>query len=137
MFSDEHYVPTLDQMDAVLSFLPVFEQNDFEPSRVEAPRGEFPYHVHARELSQFVRAVYESGFAFEFDWPAWQEDARRYCDEPELLGTADLKVLRKLITLHVRKERFLEGHLPGMVRTGHIVAWLRRLKALRESIASS
>ena len=116
----------------VLGFLPTLEQEDFVPSEVKAPPGQFPYHVFAEELSQFHQALYNNGFVFSFDWPSWQEEALRYYEQPELLHTADMQVLRKLITLHVRKERFFEGHLPEMVECGHITAILRRLKELRE-----
>jgi hypothetical protein len=42
-----------------------------------------------------------------------------------------------LITIHVRKERFCEGHLPAVVKCGHMAALLRRLKELREASACS
>ena len=133
MIADAHYTPSLEQIDAVLDFLPTFEREDFVPSKVEAPPGQFPYHVFAEELSQFHQVLYDNGFVLSFDWPSWQEEAQRYYEQPELLRTADLQVLRKLITLHVRKERFCEGHLPAMVKCGHITAILRRLKELREA----
>lgn len=137
MAVDADYTPSAEQVDAVLAFLPVFERQGFVPSRVEAPPGQFPYHVFAKELSQFLRALYDNGFVFSFDWPSWQEEAERYSEQPELLRTANLQVLRKLVTVHVRKERFCEGHLPAMVECGHIAAILRRLKELREASGCS
>jgi len=43
-------------------------------------------------------------------------------------------VIRKLLTTHVRKERFCEGHLLAMFESGHIVNVLRRLKGLRSTM---
>jgi len=37
-----------------------------------------------------------------------------------MLERADLETIRKLLTLHVRKERFCEGHLLGMFESGHL-----------------
>ena len=45
MIADEHYTPSMEQIDAVLGSLPTLEQEDFVPSEVEAPPGQFPYHV--------------------------------------------------------------------------------------------
>jgi hypothetical protein len=131
------YHPTPEQTDAVSAFLSAFEREDFVPSKVQAPPGKFPDHAFVDKLSQFHQAVYDNGFVFSFDWPACQEEARRYYEQPELLGTADLQVLRKLITLHVRKERFCEGHLSAVVKSGYMAALLRRLKELREASSYS
>lgn len=39
--------------------------------------------------------------------------------------------MQKLLTTHVRKERFCSGHLAGMIENGHILALLKRLAAIR------
>jgi hypothetical protein len=43
--------------------------------------------------------------------------------------------LCRLYTLHVRKDRFCEGHFAAMLANGHIAALTRRLKAIREDPA--
>jgi O-acetyl-ADP-ribose deacetylase len=134
MIDDANYIPTIVQIDAVLAFLPVFEQKGFVPSKVEMPFGKFPYHVFSEELSQFVTVLYDNGFIFTFDWPSWQKEAQHYYKHPKLFHMADIQILRKLFTIHIRKERFCEGHLPAMVSDGHIVAILRRLKELRDEL---
>lgn len=80
----------------------------------------------------FVQALYDQQVVFSFDWTSWQEEARRYVSDPEALETADALTLRKLLTTHVRKDRFVEGHFVGMLECGHITAILRRLKEIRE-----
>ena len=50
------------------------------------------------------------------------------------LETADLTTLRKLLTTHVRADRFSEGHLAGVLQSGHIVAVLRRLRKIRDQL---
>lgn len=65
-----------------------------------------------------------------FNWPEWQREAERYDLEPERLQTAPLDDVLKLLTLHVRKDRFCDGHLPLMVSKGHIAALLHRLAVL-------
>jgi hypothetical protein len=39
---------------------------------------------------------------------------------------ADLGILRRLVTLHVRKDRLSDGHLKDMIAAGHIVAIVSR-----------
>lgn len=122
-------------VEALLAFLPVFEAPSFVAgkwSEVQEIQGEteLPYFVQSQAVSDFMDACYRNGFVTDFDWgsPAWQEQVQRYMDRPERLGDADLVVLRRLITTHIRNDRFCDGHLAKMFEGGHIVAILRRLK---------
>jgi hypothetical protein len=137
MLSSPDHTPSPAQIDALLAFLSTFERPDFVPSKVESLPGVSPYHVFAEELKQFHRAVFENGFVIEFDWRAWQEEALRHCEQPELLRGADLQLLRRLITFHVRAERFNEGHLPSLVESGYMAELLRRLRELRQASVST
>lgn len=58
-----------------------------------------------------------------FDWVRW----RAKVSDPTALGGADLLTLRKLLTFHVRADRFSEGHLISAFEKGHITTILRRL----------
>ena len=123
------------QIDAILKLSPVFEKP--ERCYVEVappPEGDtnrFPYYTYSKEVLEFWRAPRENGFMIDFRWSAWQENAERLYENPELLKTADLDTLRKLLTTHVRKERFSEGHFAGMIRCGQIKAILARLAEIR------
>ena len=68
-----------------------------------------------------------SDLLVRFDWPEWQATAEEYVARPNLVAQADLETVRRLITTHVRKERFSEGHFGEMVRCGHIRALVKRL----------
>lgn len=125
------YMPSRQQIDAVLAYLPTFERADFVPSRIEDSPGVMPYHIFDDELTKFHEAVYANGFVFPFEWVPWEARAQEYFERPELLNTADMQTIRKLITFHARKQRFCDGHLPEMVECGHIAAILRRLKELK------
>ena len=72
-----------------------------------------------------------------FDWPSWQDVANCYFTDSAALESADLLTLRKLLTTHVRMERFVDGHLATVFESGHLVAILERLKALRAELESS
>jgi O-acetyl-ADP-ribose deacetylase len=67
----------------------------------------------------------------EFDYPRWQNEALKYIENPKLLESSDLMILRKLLTLHIRKERFCSGYLAVAINTGHLVKILERLEELK------
>jgi hypothetical protein len=75
--------------------------------------------------------LYEEGFIIDFDWPKWQDQAEQYYSKPELLKTADIVTVQKLLTTHIRKERFCDVHLACMIKNRHISAILHRLKDIR------
>ena len=46
------------------------------------------------------------------------------------MADADLMTCRRLLTVHVRRNRFVEGHLGWAFDGGYFVAVLRRIEAL-------
>ena len=78
-----------------------------------------------------MQSLYENHFVQPFDWVAWQSTAETMVEEPNQVSRATLDTCIKLITVHVRKDRFCSGHFGVMVRRGHISAILQRLSELR------
>ncbi len=124
------------QMDRVLAFLPSFETPGATFGEWQTPAGQFPYYSFSAEVSGFMAALYQENFVIKFDWPSWKETAHGFMDHPETLAEADLLTLRKLLTAHVRNDRFVEGHMAGMLKNGHITAILRRLQTIRQALPS-
>jgi len=87
------------------------------------------------EVDGFIRTLNEQNVLVPFDWPSWQEEAQRYRSDPEALAGANLLTLRRLLTTHVRADRFVEGHLASVLESGHITAILCRLREIREQMA--
>ena len=115
---------------AILSFLPVLESPGFAFGEMVAPPGQFGYARMAPEVEAFMQALYDNGWVEPFDWSEFQDEAIGYFENPSRLETADLETIRKFLTLHVRKDRFCEGHFLEMLKAGHIQAILRRLATL-------
>jgi O-acetyl-ADP-ribose deacetylase len=78
------------------------------------------------EVLDFLRVLGQNLFLQPFNWPDWVE-AARLVQNPDLLSRVSLPALRRLLTAHVRADRFNEGHLAAMFENGHLVAVLRRL----------
>lgn len=127
-------------VDAILSFLPRFR--DLEPTeacirwpglRVEEDQLIFDRGENHPLVQKFIGALYARGLVRDYDWPAWQSKAVRYYQNPVILQKATLKTCIKLLTLHARTERFVDGHFGAMVRAGQITAILSRLSRLRRA----
>lgn len=121
-------------LDVVLSFLPRFRDLDPDQAAVRWPeiRVEGGQIVIDRGenhpiVSEFIKTLYGCGFVRDYGWSAWQRQALRFYKHPDLLKTSRLKTCVKLLTLHARKEHFVDGHFASMVQAGHVTAILSRL----------
>jgi ADP-ribosyl-[dinitrogen reductase] hydrolase len=129
-----------EQIRALIKFLPILESINPEdlawvvkppaPAKDRLVIGQLEYHPAVHE---FMRACYDNGFVQPFDWPAWAKEGGRYINDSELVGTARLNTCIKLITASLRYERFCDGHLGEVIKSGHIAAILRRLKRLADT----
>lgn len=91
-----------------------------------------PRHHYSKRVGRFVADLEASGLIrTEFDWPSWQHEALKY-DDPATLKTADVGTCANLLTYHVRKDRFSDGHLGGVLESGHVAAVVCRLKEISE-----
>jgi hypothetical protein len=100
------------RFDRLVALLPLLE------SRAEGAAGEL------------VRVVHEDGIMPDgFDWPAWKADGERYV-EPAGVEGAELKTCRRLLTVIVRQDRFVEGSLLGHVQSGLAARIVRRITEL-------
>jgi O-acetyl-ADP-ribose deacetylase len=121
-------------MEALLKFLPIFEQKGKTFGGMVKGDGFIMLEWwQTPEVSEFVDRVYADGWMLNgWDWPQWQKQAEKYFYHPELIARARLLTLRKLIHLHLRKDHFCSGHLVCMLSEGQIQAILRRIKKLHE-----
>jgi O-acetyl-ADP-ribose deacetylase (regulator of RNase III) len=121
----------------VLAFLPLFEDQDSKFYDVATDFSSSEPYIYTNEVNKFIKILYSQEFVIPFDWSAWQDEAAKFVEQPKLLESAELTTLQKLLTIHVRKERFCSGHLAAMIDSGHILAILKRLKQIRLDIESS
>ncbi len=124
----------LQQIDAILKYLPIFEKQDYQFGQWMEPEGQFPYFSFSPEVNEFINMLHRQNIVIPFDWTSWREEAERYQTDAKALETADLLTLRKLFTVHVRAERFAEGHLASVFESGHITSILHCLKQIREKM---
>ena len=127
-----------ERIDALLEFLPVVEARHAGDWRGgdKKPDGSIamPWMEYGQQVLDFIRACGVNGWLEPFDWMAWLPEALYLHDHSEVLETASVETLRKLLTLHIRRDRFFEGHLANMIEDGHIAAILRRMAAIRTEL---
>ncbi len=123
-------------LDRVLAFLPFFEDQDSKFYEVRTDLSGFDPYVYSNEVDEFIEILYSEEFVTPFDWSIWQDEAAKFVEQPKLLESAELTILQKLLTTHIRKERFHSGHLAAMIDNGHIFAILKRLQQIRLDMES-
>lgn len=122
--------PSPTDLAAVLHHLPVLQRLGLVFGEWRTPPGQLPYVDYGPEALAFMQDA--AKLMLVFDWPEWKERARLYIDEPQQLAQVDLLTLRKLLTTHLRAERFNEGHMLQMWQQGHLTALLQRLAEISE-----
>lgn len=94
-----------------------------------------------RRLSESARAIVSDQIhrhlsplvARARDWGPYQSVAAQVMSENKLLSTCDLDTLLMVFTVHLRKDRFCEGHFDTVVQSGHLCQLLCRLRQLVHS----
>jgi hypothetical protein len=138
--SRPRHTPQLIQLfGSIARFLPAFENPDFYPGEIVPPEEiepnvfTLPYARLGDTASEFVRSVYDSGLILtDFDWPKWASAPRvkRMMRDEAMLLDATPQTLARLLTVCIRRGRFVEGSLLSDFQSGLILRILRRAAAL-------
>ncbi len=123
-------------MDELLHFLPLFDRpgEDFIlrwEGGVEEKDGAItmPYPTYHEDVEQFYRLA---GQACWSDYDYKPAEAARMVRDDEFIANASIADIKTMLTYCVRGERFCDGHWGEMLRSGRIVAILKRLRVLRD-----
>jgi hypothetical protein len=85
----------------------------------------------ALELETFSAVLHGTGFIYPFDWmKAFRGKEQKVMNGGEI-ASATLYGLRRIFTYHIRAERFCEGHMAEITRTGTLAFMLARLQGLQ------
>jgi hypothetical protein len=82
-------------------------------------------------VRDLLREAHRSGLITSFDWPTWMTGrGRELTGHPDAIATATLEECRRLLVAHVRRDRFVDGHLRARIDDGEVSALLRRAAVL-------
>lgn len=128
------------RIDAITRYLPVLETAGAAGRWKGGEKDEkgviqMPWFDYSGEVISFIRACYENDWVdSSFNSVEWQDNARRYAETTDLVAGATLETVRRLLTVHLRKDRFVEGHLAWAIENGHLAAILRRFQHIRAGL---
>jgi len=100
------------------ALLPLFEKPDAEPA-----------------ITALNDLGYRLGWVLtDFDWPEWAHgpECQRLTQNPGEIAAADVLTLARLLTSHLRSDRFCEGHLKSAFAQGQLLAIVRRASVLAQ-----
>jgi O-acetyl-ADP-ribose deacetylase len=121
---------TRKNLEGILAFVKLFTNKEAKLYDIQTKPLTFEPYCYSKEFHQFITFLYQENFIISFDWLAWQQQADSFVTNPELLTVADISTLQKLLTTHIRKERFCSGHLAAMIDNGHLLLIFQRLQAI-------
>jgi hypothetical protein len=126
------------EADELLRFLPLMTTHGPQTDAVweggeTLPDGTstVPHPRYPKPVEEFFRAASQ-------DW--WRDvdyvskEAAHLVADDHAIATADLSLLKTMLTYCVRGERFCDGHWDALIRDGRIAAILQRLAELRATI---
>ena len=127
-------LPTLAQIEALLVFLPTFGKATKKHATFQLPEHAMPWWKMSPAADAFYLAIYENGFVQVFSWFRWQQEGFRFIKSRKKVAQADLETICRLLTLHVRRDRFCDGHFAAQLENGHMAAILHRLAHIAEDM---
>lgn len=106
-----------------------------ESSAAVEPFAGAPEPIHGEPSVHLMLATLEAtGFTAPFDWQGEFGERLQDLENVEVLQGADLEQLRKIMTAHTRIDRFSDGHLDHLIRTGYWNRCIERLRMLRDEM---
>ncbi len=89
-------------------------------------------HIFTHDaIHELIHELDQSGFIAPFDWMKWSRQLpENWQTNTSLLDDADLDMLRRLLTAHIRLERFHDRHLDSLFRNGYMAVLFGRLQLL-------
>jgi hypothetical protein len=139
MATEDQFNPSRKQVDDLVAYLDAltgpadtlftWRGGDRGPDGVIA----MPWVEYSKPVMSFVQDAYRLGFVIDFNWPDWQETAVGLQQSPAAMRKANLVDLAKLLTVHLRKDRFVTGHLASALRNGWIQDILWSMREIAEN----
>lgn len=129
---------TLESIDELLGFLPLFDVPGRNYVKAWAGGEATPDRAIAFAAPEYYDDVLEFfRLAGQTCWSDAEYDpgeTRTMLTNDQFIDTCSLKDIKTLLTYCVRGERFSAGHWASVLESGSVVAILRRLAVLRESL---
>lgn len=120
--------PNIENVDAILEYIPYFEDTSNEFVKVENGQ-----RYYDEEADFFKDDLYQENIYKTFDnLKDWEEKGWKYINNHELIKRLDLLTIMKVVYLIMQKENTRPGFLGKLMQDGTVLTILRRLKEIRD-----
>ena len=130
----ETRLPTIDEIKAIVSFLPRLYAEGFSPEvRWEGGKKDekgmihMPYPIYDNLVEEFIRTASNECW---LDYDYQPEEAYAMLKNDDVIKSASLAEIKTMLTFVVRGERFSDGHWGEMIKRGYVRKLLERLAQL-------
>jgi hypothetical protein len=132
-------LPSKENIRNLLEYLPVFSVSGYSPGepRYEKKRNSvtlWPY-CYNDAVRGFMNSCYNEGFIYSYDWAEYSKKAKEIEGRKPSYDGASLFELCKILTGHMRNERFCDGHIASIIEDGTMIALLESLEQIYRKIA--
>ncbi len=133
-------LPSKENIKNLLKYLPIFNTPAYSAGerKIEEVDGTttiWPYSYN-ETVENFMNSCYKEGFIYSYDWPGYSKKAAEIEKRKPPYEGASLFELCKILTGHIRNERFCEGHISCVVEDGSMSELLGRLEQIYKIIAN-
>ncbi len=123
-----------ESLKKIIDYKQIFAGEDIKNALAETSATPHDFH-NIEKIGLFFEELDALGFNLIFDYQKWAQEQNDFFErDPAFLENADLTLLRKVMTYHVRTERFLQGHLQSLFENGYITSFLTRLEELYQQM---
>lgn len=122
-----------EEIKKILNYKEVFESKAIKTAFAAVQEPDEFFAIE--NVEAFLTQLDVSGFNLIFDYPAWlNEQTGDILTDVNFLKKADMQTLRKVMTAHVRTERFASGHLKEQFENGYMASFFVRLEELYQQM---
>ena len=126
-------LPDKNRMKELLRFLPRLYKDGFRPIKKwgggEEAKGviTMPWPEYENDVDEFIRVASKDCWC---DYQYSPEDASKMMENLTAIESASLDEIKTMLTFCVRGEKFCDGHIGAMIKSGKIKSILNRLEVV-------
>ncbi|MDD3978074.1 MAG: DUF6508 domain-containing protein [Methanomicrobium sp.] len=119
----EGEIPTRENFEAVIKF----SEDIKNKTIIERNKDEIEKSGSCKEIVELTKVLYFNNWLINARWQGWTGEAETYFGHPELIASADIETIRKILTVHVRIDRLFPGDIADLINRGYLTTIIERI----------
>ena len=128
------------RLEALASYLPIFTAPGFQfsevvPAKRKGDVMQLGWTSYGPEAQSFMQDCYDYGWVQSTNWTEWMQtaEAQALSQDPARVASATVEELAKVLTVSLRRDRFMDGSLAGDFERGLITRIVARARDLSDT----